>query len=484
MTFQKDFEKENGAGTYFTLDSGNAIFSIQAYSYFNTRRIRIQQMKLKANLILDIYDELDYDAMNIGWYDLVLGKKTLQKIIKKHNVNYISSNLYDKKKKDYFTKRYMILENESGKIGVIGVMKNDVGKSILQLDEDFEVRDPFESAEELVKLLRDKVDMIVVLSCLGEKNEKKLAETVEGIDIIISGGVMQKGKHLQRQVGNTLIVKNALGGKQVGVITYNLSEHGKPVKNGLQIAITKKQLGELEKRQEKIASGKDKTIPKIIRDDKEVVQAMVDEIESQKKPFLDRLSQFNDANWFTNDQVFLRVDTMKEDEKTLAKVKKYYSDVAETEKNRPASNKDKKSVTYRGVKKCMVCHKSAYDFWKTTRHAKAYKTLEDADRNYDPDCISCHTTGYNFPGGFTQANEVGGLKNVQCEMCHPVNRNHEEVMKIKVKKREEEGAKVDEKARIIKVPPGLCDKCHTGAYKPDGGMHEYYKKINCKLHKK
>jgi len=73
--------------------------------------------------------------------------------------------------------------------------------------------------------------------------------------------------------------------------------------------------------------------------------------------------------------------------------------------------------TYVGVKVCETCHKEAATFWRTTRHSGAYKTLADKDRQYTLECVGCHVTGYEQPGG-SSITDVDRLKDVQCETCH------------------------------------------------------------------
>ncbi len=70
-----------------------------------------------------------------------------------------------------------------------------------------------------------------------------------------------------------------------------------------------------------------------------------------------------------------------------------------------------------GVGSCETCHEQAAQFWRKTRHASAYQTLVKAEREFTLDCVGCHVTGYEMPGGST-VTDVAGLKNVQCENCH------------------------------------------------------------------
>jgi Cytochrome c554 and c-prime len=78
--------------------------------------------------------------------------------------------------------------------------------------------------------------------------------------------------------------------------------------------------------------------------------------------------------------------------------------------------------SYVGSNKCISCHKQAYKVWAGSRHSHAYQTLVDAqhpsNRQYDPECIVCHTVGFGFRGGFMDEKRTPLLKDVGCESCH------------------------------------------------------------------
>jgi hypothetical protein len=98
-------------------------------------------------------------------------------------------------------------------------------------------------------------------------------------------------------------------------------------------------------------------------------------------------------------------------------------------------------ASYIGSESCKDCHPQAFKVWAKSNHAKAMATLENikspGNRHYDPECIKCHTTGFQHPGGYNDfipkiANwpakvEVAaidlkdhnnGLRGVGCETCH------------------------------------------------------------------
>jgi hypothetical protein len=80
---------------------------------------------------------------------------------------------------------------------------------------------------------------------------------------------------------------------------------------------------------------------------------------------------------------------------------------------------------YLGETACASCHAEADAFWKTMQHAHAYQTLSSQFKEFNLDCVGCHVTGYNRPGGST-VTHVDALKDVQCEACHGPGSRHVE----------------------------------------------------------
>jgi hypothetical protein len=75
------------------------------------------------------------------------------------------------------------------------------------------------------------------------------------------------------------------------------------------------------------------------------------------------------------------------------------------------------AARYVGVEECKACHVGSWKVWKTTQHARAFETLQSAFKGHNLDCVGCHVTGYDEPGGST-VGHVERLEGVQCETCH------------------------------------------------------------------
>jgi hypothetical protein len=76
-------------------------------------------------------------------------------------------------------------------------------------------------------------------------------------------------------------------------------------------------------------------------------------------------------------------------------------------------------TAYVGSAACSGCHDKAYAWWRNHSHGVAYLTLQQRNKEYNLDCVGCHVTGYEQPGGSTVTHNLdGALVNVGCESCH------------------------------------------------------------------
>jgi len=131
----------------------------------------------------------------------------------------------------------------------------------------------------------------------------------------------------------------------------------------------------------------------------------------------------------------------------------------------------KAKAGYVGSEACKKCHKTAFDIWTKTEHAQAYATLVTKAKNpslreYDAECIVCHTVGFRYQGGFANAKDTPKLMNVSCESCHgpcEIHKNspndkaiHALINPWKAPKGETPKQKAN---RILKIE-GMCRECH------------------------
>jgi len=91
--------------------------------------------------------------------------------------------------------------------------------------------------------------------------------------------------------------------------------------------------------------------------------------------------------------------------------------LAASQKRGPPPTPAAGKAGYVGIEECESCHREAVEFWRKTVHGRAWETLTQLGKDKSYDCVSCHVTGWEEPGGSTLAHNEK-LRDVQCEVCH------------------------------------------------------------------
>jgi len=142
----------------------------------------------KAHLIIESFNLMGYDVMEIGDDDLTLGKEFLLRIARKANFPFLCSNLLDEASGKNLFQTFLIKEINGLRIGLFGLLSPDFFSSPTDSRKKGLIfRSPIETAQAMVRELKPKTDLIILLSHLGYAKDMELAQTVQGINVI-SGG--------------------------------------------------------------------------------------------------------------------------------------------------------------------------------------------------------------------------------------------------------------------------------------------------------
>jgi hypothetical protein len=150
---------------------------------------------------------------------------------------------------------------------------------------------------------------------------------------------------------------------------------------------------------------------------------------------------------------------------------------------------------YVGSEKCGECHTKAYEVWKSSLHANATESLVhppergEIARHFDPECLSCHVTGWDpqkiFPyaSGYLSLDKTPHLTGSGCENCHGPGGAHVAA--------QESGAA---EAELLRLQAGMrlrlseaekkCLECHDLDNSPDfhaeGAFEKYWEDVKHK----
>jgi 2',3'-cyclic-nucleotide 2'-phosphodiesterase (5'-nucleotidase family) len=175
-------------------------------------------------VIIESLNIMGYDAIGVGDDDLTLGKEFLFEISKKSSVPILSSNLIDEGSGKPIFQTHLLKEMNGLRIGIFSLLSPDVflgptdprrkGISLLP---------PVEVAQNLVKELQPRTDVIILLSHMGYPKDMELAQAVSGIHLIV-------GSHTGMNLTYPPVVKNTIilqsGSKGMYAAKFDLTLYG------------------------------------------------------------------------------------------------------------------------------------------------------------------------------------------------------------------------------------------------------------------
>ena len=120
-------------------------------------------------------------------------------------------------------------------------------------------------------------------------------------------------------------------------------------------------------------------------------------------------------------------------------------------------------IAYVGSTACSACHAGAYTWWRNHAHGSAYLTLQQRHKEFNLDCVGCHVTGYEQPGGSTVTHNLDmALVGVGCESCHGPGAAHSVNPEVKV---------------VRMTPESTCIACHNEEHSDLFDYDEYVKTL-------
>lgn len=455
--------------TILLLDTGNLLFRRPLQT--ETKR---KDALLRVQLLIQSYNEMGYDAVNVGEKDLMMGLGFLAESAQKANFPFLSANLIDRKTQKTIFSPYLLKEIAGLKIAILGLLDDQFNPTLREIDPNLTLLDPIATSKNLTRNLRERADLIVILSQLGELKDRRLARENHQIDLILGGGGEAQRAVIDR-VNEIPIFRLEPRGGYLGRIDYTLVDVRRPIKFSLS-----SERDELEKRLERLITRTIQIKSDMARSGKQE-ETRVKELkflESKQKELENALLALENKNFYRHTAIPVQL-SVEDDPKIMKGVEHYRTESAKLYKPKVARLPEKglsekemiaripKESLYVGAINCKKCHETNYHNWLKTKHAKATQTIVTSPKYAQEECLMCHSTGYGKMGEYATVEEVPFfLKGVQCEACHGAGRGHPGKGKME-----------------RKVTLGTCRNCHTKDQSPTFNYVAYLEKIGCKITK-
>ncbi|WP_437202128.1 multiheme c-type cytochrome [Planctomicrobium sp. SH664] len=348
----------------------------------NDSRISYPQTKYKFAAMLKGLNEMGAKGIALGKEELMLGAPELftqhanSSAENKFDVPFLGANttLFGTPSEALGTPTpTRIIQVGPARIGVVAIAGNTVRRElqaagVLNNPTELQVDEPAPVlAAAIQKLTAEKPDYLVLLSHAEMEESKQLAQAFPQFQIVVTSGSAEDPRPEPVYIGKTMLVQVGKKGKNAAVVG--------------------------------------------IFPDRKLRYALLE----------------------------LDMDRFQNHPQMVALMEHYQNQLKEAWPELSAQEiPDPATGTFVGVEACKSCHEGAYDVWKDSNHALAYEHLitgrkgqkEYIPRIYDPECLCCHTTGWDpqralrHASGFIDMERTPLLAGQQCENCHGPGSNH------------------------------------------------------------
>ena len=337
------------------------------------RKLPNIQGLIKYRYALDSMREMGYLAVGLGRYEAGL---SLFNVLGEYALNnktpaVLTANLRDKEKQPltYLEAHPRLIQRVAGSpltLGVTSIAGPSVQESIKDPNITFE-DNRLELPKQLAAL--KGVDLRVLLYQGTLKEATTLAGAVTDFHVILCLSPEDEPRSDPVRVGNTLVAATGHKARYVGVVgVWRTNKPERPYELRYQLV----SLGE---------------------------EFLTPPAEAARHPIVARMEQYTQE--LKRENYLAKYGQRKHDNQLAV----------------PGA-----VPTYAGTEACKKCHAAAYDVWEKSKHSHAYASLEKKTRpslrQYDAECIVCHTVGFGYESGFKNEKETPLLKNVGCESCH------------------------------------------------------------------
>jgi hypothetical protein len=408
---------------------------------------RADQDRIKAQTMAHVLRGLDFAAFAPGANDLDDGADGLAKLAQASGAAVVKGDGGAFVREVGGVKVGFVGYGQSGPMGQAGQPEH------AQADVEGTIKRGVDEAK------KQGAEVLIALAAVGRGEAKRIADAVPELTAVVAGSARSAGDTNTtapqgERIGDVLVVQAANHLQAVAVLDLYVREALSPghvvrfaVGTGLELAQKREELARRIDDLHVHISAWERD-PHVAPADVDARRKELRGLEAQRDA-LDAKPAPAKGSFFRYRLEEIR-DSLGKDPAVESDLSAYYravddhNRVAFADRLPPPAGPDQAS--YVGLEACTTCHPGPRQVWNGTAHAHAYATLSTQFKEFNLECVSCHVTGYEQPGG-SSVTHVDKLKDVQCEVCHGPGSKH--------------AKNPTDKAAIVASPGGsVCLSCH------------------------
>lgn len=355
--------------------------------------VSLPHLKLRGELFFRALSAMEYHLFVPGELDLKAGSETIQSLSRSLGVAAVSLNIYRNGERVFAGSRE--IEKSGMNVLVTGVIAEEFIQKEYREWSGYEVRDPRDELEKLLGERNRDVDLLIIVSHLPHRTERKLALAFPFPALFLS--VHSGYFHKPAVLGKSIIVSLPDRGRYIGKLTLRGERGDTPT-------LWRYVLDPAGETAEKERAGNDvKKAPG---------KGKISSGEGRSEPVVPEIS--------VRFEKILLGEAVPEGEGMKSLLQDYREKIGKLKYDSGGDG------SYVGASHCKKCHPERVEHWLSGSHSRAYDTLMARREEMNPDCLICHTTGFRRGGYHPRAPRGQKLEGVGCEECHGPGKGHPE----------------------------------------------------------
>jgi hypothetical protein len=386
----------------FHLDAGNML--VEGYATGGRGDVHV-----RARLLLELSAGVGLDAFCPGPADLmVLDPHQLDASFAAQGIAAVSATWRDLDGASLLPPA-AVLESGGVRLGVVGLSAQPRDSA---WREHIRFVDPVTAAREAIATLPDDLQLVVGLSNLSDDDNNRVASQVEGLAAVLS--VRNDAHDEPRLREHALVVEVPNRGRYLSVLRVrSAAEPGRALELGAAAQLDLETHDRIAAKQRRLeARG-------------EALAAQEASALRSHKELLVSQAAGRNLGYVQAYPLGTRYDG---DPGTAASIEHFKARVLAQEVQARADERARPEGPRRYVSgaRCFPCHNEQYSRWALTGHTQGYESLLLREEEANPECLTCHATGFAVEGGWADIGPANVLafKAVQCEACHGPAEGH------------------------------------------------------------
>ncbi len=422
----EDLQKNSLYQPLFQFDAGEMLLK----GFFSNKE---EQKDDRAKLIATLAKDMGVDVWAIGPSDLLALELTeLQQLDSPPKISATWTN----EQGEWFFPPFAIVEKQGVKLGVIGLSKEPTDP---ELKKQITFQKPQEIIHKIIPQLPEDLDLIIGLGSIDDLQAEEIAKTIPNISLLLTteGSHHQPPFHPYSDTENSLIIEAPKQGRFIQQIQV-------------------------------ILGGTATEAPKTLIDEQKWRDwnLLYNQEDSPRKKELEQLFlQFSQENNLYYAELIPLNESYDKKNLVTPKIEAFAQNTIQKATKIAESETTPLEPGFASSGRCASCHQKEMAKWSFSKHARAWETMIHEKQTDNPECISCHTTGFGQKGGFGEltTSNIRKYKGVQCEACHGPMRGHPE----------------DDSIHSQPVVEETCLVCHDEANSPNFNWKKYKRLSTC-----